>query len=1304
MTQPNRIPLRGLAWVFAMALIWLVLIYLVAPAAQTVQGMDFVAPRYGMAKDSVYSFWRIADVSRAPLLMSQLPYVLVVWLPLGTIGLWIAMRFQYTSWAPTTVVALASIAAAACEALGMTAQTWLLIAVVACVVLLIQWKTAKPSQQLPNKVVIPMAAMAIWSMYLVLIVIGVIWLADIAARGPVELRFVAVHQLDAIWISAMLVVPLVAWATPRLLRVPAQISVFWDAPRGPIVLSVGFWLTLVALVWIGSRASTGHQSGYPHVSAELVRLMTSLALAWLMARYYEWGTGIARWARSVPLILTVFSGGLAVLILTRDLGPVLSMFLGLVPLLLVALIPRTQTGIGAIKIIGFAMLWIGLALLTQFVLSEWLPQQSWAPERIVMRHEAMVDPFGARLDYGSQIAWILDAAGAGGFGIGSVPWCGARAFIGQAACTKSSGVPVQFASDYVHTGITAVWGPVGAVGLLTLSIALIALVVWFVVRQPLQDGPKLTAMRIHAWLVVVMAAMLLGQLFVTVTGNLRLIPLTGVTQPFLGLGSTSLLMTGAWIGLALGSGVRISQPSTWLSDALQRYFWGILIGSVLFIGVAVGLWFSTTPPAVSDKLQPKLVVQGLKILVPSVQSEVAKPSSAAPNATGKTILVEPGLSCQINSERVSSLLAKLTAHTGLEFALVNLPCEQAIAVASAANWALTKSAADATRQLKVFHGASIGVANPYRLSGCIQSAQDPGESTARCPDTPESINQLLADSPRLRQALRATTSALRRAGEQTQTSFYESTPKRALASDLPVPTWAAHLGVDHLVRPIFAMREPLFTRFGQGEDVTLSIEPALQTQVQEFVRCYVGPCKVLSSEATGANGMLEGARARMASTLVVDVPTGRIEAAASAHTPCYQAHHEGKVLTGCMAMPQPAELRPWKTTNQALHGEAMCGSLCKIEQALALLRSGSPLTRDPQSFAKAIRESQTERFIDAFMCEDKAFDPSCIQSRLRSLVNSTRDLGGASLCLPGDRACRYLNVLAASDRANLMLARQSLLMGPGIDGRSLVDVHPPGAGAFPQNAVSDCYANGLPKRWRGCRGEGLVAHVAELFGQGNAITSPAGVAQALVTIANAAQAGLSPAQANSPTVTLMMPQAKTSSASTNHVAPEHAAKILQALQEPLKPGGTAHLSCLKAITGDQTMNCDNTGDWVIAGKTGTPLFPHDTLTFTERKAQCDKLRHMPPTTAQRHQVARCQVAPIKWFAFLLGQRDGARVKWSKAIVVLAERNWNARTGLVDTPLDRGGNVAAELGLRVARAIAEATESTQQMEDKHAYNH
>ena len=40
----------------------------------------------------------------------------------------------------------------------------------------------------------------------------------------------------------------------------------------------------------------------------------------------------------------------------------------------------------------------------------------------------------------------------------------------------------------------------------------------------------------------------------------------------------------------------------------------------------------------------------------------------------------------------------------------------------------------------------------------------------------------------------------------------------------------------------------------------------------------------------------------------------------------------------------------------------------------------------------------------------------------------------------------------------------------------------------------------------------------------------------------------------------------------------------------------------------------------------------------------------------------------------------------KVVVVLAERNWNQRTGLIDSPNDRGPNVAAEAGLSLVNAL------------------
>ena len=54
-----------------------------------------------------------------------------------------------------------------------------------------------------------------------------------------------------------------------------------------------------------------------------------------------------------------------------------------------------------------------------------------------------------------------------------------------------------------------------------------------------------------SWMCVAWVAMTLCQLGVTVAGNLSVIPLTGVTFPFVSFGMTSLVINMAMLGLAL---------------------------------------------------------------------------------------------------------------------------------------------------------------------------------------------------------------------------------------------------------------------------------------------------------------------------------------------------------------------------------------------------------------------------------------------------------------------------------------------------------------------------------------------------------------------------------------------------------------------------------------------------------------------------------------------------------------------------------------------------------------------------------
>lgn len=1283
---------RALATAMMAGGLWWALTYLAAPAGWIDVGESLAGRRYVSASPNLTNTWLIPDALRAAQLFTSLPYVFAAWLVLGLASLGLALRYRGSRTALAAIFTLAALAGASSQTYGLKASVWLIMAAALAALAALLGSHRTRIDQVARQVhSIPWSsAIAIWCTWFLLVAIGVVWLGDLASRGPVALRFLGIRQLDALWMCSFLVIPVTAWSARICLSALALVSALWETRRGPVVLLLAFALSLSVLVWAGSRAKFGSQTGYPHVSAEFVRLICSLALAWLMARYQEWGLQRASFVRASAIPFVVFTGGLAVLVLTRDLGPVLALSLALVPTILAFLGSAQKSPLlTASRWALLAASWLVVALAIRFLFSEWLPHQQWAPERLVLRQEALEDPFRARLDYAAQISWLLEAAGSAGFGLGSVPWCGARAWVGLGACTNASGVPVQFGSDYVFTALVAIWGGVGAVMILTASAVLILAVLTFAARRSAVSGPELSAARLHAWIVVILAAMLMGQLLVSIAGNLGFIPLSGITQPFLGLGTASLAMTAMWIGLAVGQVQRAVDHGRWLSPTLGRYVVGVCIGLVGFVAVSAA-WRWTSHDRVSDRLIPSQVVAGLQSLNARILAENSSTDLLATEAVAPFTVDSED--CQTSAQRLNQLVRLASQRVQLQFMPGSLTCGEATSVLAASRWILNHSKDDAVRQLSGKRPRDIGTTNPYRLPGCVRLADEGDErsvldgATTLCAEASAAAHGVLGTSPRLRQAVASMTTPVRDNLGATE-SWVLREPVILPAQMAPVPGWAAHLGLDHLVSLIAETRVPRPTRFGQGQSVMLTVEQGLQASAQRLVDCYVGPCELLQPRETRGDGMLEGARARMASLLMVDISTGHIEAAASASSDCYSEHHLGRSKPGCVQLPQPAGVRPWKLTNQALHGDAMCGSLCKLQQGLALLQTDSPLVNRKERLLRAIRESRTGEFIDEFLCADKQFDAACVRTRLQALVKSTEDLGGVSACTLGIRDCRDMDLLGASQLGRFTVSRQRILSNPVDPSRSLVIAQPPGSARFRQEAMRTCYASGDAKRWRSCDGEGLVAHVAELFGQGNATTSPAGVAQALVTLA--ASANASPA----PSVPLLsLIDAGGKNAAENRVAPAHARRLLEALTEPVKHGGTAHFSCLQAMRGDELLNCSNSGQWVMAAKTGTPLFPHDAITHAQRKQHCDAVLSSPPSVARRHEVARCLVPPIKWFALLLGKRDGDHVVWSKAIVVLAERNWSAWTGRVDSPYDRGGNVAAEIGLRMARMVVEPTGS------------
>src|SRR5204862_4147870 len=169
------------------------------------------------------------------------------------------------------------------------------------------------------------------------------------------------------------------------------------------------------------------------------------------------------------------------------------------------------------------------------------------------RLESLAAPLASTNDQLALVTWFQHAAPANGFGIGAVPWCG---YTASGSC---SGVPAQIHSDYTFTAI------VGAFGSASGWIAAIGCALWLhrlirhhgrVTRgEPrfLQSAGRYThdAQAFLSWIAVAWVVLTLCQLAVTVAGNLAVLPLTGVTFPFVSFGMTSLCVNMAFLALCL---------------------------------------------------------------------------------------------------------------------------------------------------------------------------------------------------------------------------------------------------------------------------------------------------------------------------------------------------------------------------------------------------------------------------------------------------------------------------------------------------------------------------------------------------------------------------------------------------------------------------------------------------------------------------------------------------------------------------------------------------------------------------------
>jgi cell division protein FtsW len=224
-------------------------------------------------------------------------------------------------------------------------------------------------------------------------------------------------------------------------------------------------------------------------------------------------------------MLAMWGIALAIVIVQKDLGAALLYFVVFLGLLYAATrrVAYVLFGIG-LFLIGSAVLYLVFATVQQ-------------------RINIWIDPFADAQGAGYQVIRALYAYGRGGIlgtGLGA----------GLPSVGTVPSIPAIH-TDFVFAAVAEEMGMLGALAVLGLYLVIA------------ERGFRIAAAAaddFRALLATGLTLVIVVQAFVITAGNLRVLPLTGVTLPFVSYGGSSLLVNGAVIGLLLALSDRGVEP------------------------------------------------------------------------------------------------------------------------------------------------------------------------------------------------------------------------------------------------------------------------------------------------------------------------------------------------------------------------------------------------------------------------------------------------------------------------------------------------------------------------------------------------------------------------------------------------------------------------------------------------------------------------------------------------------------------------------------------------------------------------
>jgi len=391
--------------------------------------------------------------------------------------------------------------------------------------------------------------------------IGWIVLLDLSANGNAAGRYLALYHQSHLWLAML------AFCVLAFLRQPIGAALAWmlslvEGIASRVGRSVGGFAgtTLLLIAALALTVAVGALLlNVRQLTSEIGRLWLVIGAAWFFflrgtpftERLAQRGGSIGSLFRYLSPLLFVVIVLIGAMLITRDMGPLLVAAYGAGAFIAASIAMWWYQRRGAIAAAYSiaVVLFVGWLVVTTLALLRF----GAVDETTAGRLENAAAPLASANDQLALVTWFQRAAPARGFGPGAVPWCG---FGTPAVC---AGVPGQIQSDYTFTALVGMFGW-AASWALTIASAL-----WLneIIRghaKATRGEPRLVrvagrmnndAQAFVSWICVTWVVLALCQLAVTVAGNLAVIPLTGVTFPFVSFGKTSLVLDMAMLALAI---------------------------------------------------------------------------------------------------------------------------------------------------------------------------------------------------------------------------------------------------------------------------------------------------------------------------------------------------------------------------------------------------------------------------------------------------------------------------------------------------------------------------------------------------------------------------------------------------------------------------------------------------------------------------------------------------------------------------------------------------------------------------------